>query len=174
MTSIRTFSRLAQGEKRLFQALTDRTVRLVKNEGLVLVEKILPQSVKDMQEMSQESNAIENRDFDTTGFVILGAGVFPNVVCHRLACYEDVVLNVPSLSGDFLERAVDVTALHRLVLHLITRYHLVIAEDRNSNVPDRTGLFVGGIVRGEIEHAFAEPRFRGFVRGSDYQYQQTA
>src|SRR5208282_2330603 len=113
------------------------------------------------------SDAIENRDFDTARFVILGAGVLPNVICHRLACNEDVVLNVSSLSSDFLEGAVDVSALHRLVLHLITRYHLVIAEDRNLNVPDRTGLFVGGIMRGEIEHAFTEPRFRGFVGGGN-------
>jgi hypothetical protein len=83
-------------------------------------------------------------------------------------------LNVSSLSGDFLEGAVDVGTLHRLVLHLVTRYNLIIAEDRNLNVPDRTGLFVGGIVRGEIDHAFAEPRFRGFVGGGNNQYQQTA
>src|SRR5208337_1863924 len=69
MNSIRTFNRLAQGEKRLFQALADRTVRLEKNEGLVLVEKFLPQSVKEMQKMPQESDAIENRDFDTARFV---------------------------------------------------------------------------------------------------------
>ena len=66
-----------------------------------------------MQEVAQESNAIEYRDFDTARFVILGAGVFPNVICHRLSRNEDVILNVPSLRGDFLERAVNVAALSR-------------------------------------------------------------
>jgi hypothetical protein len=83
-------------------------------------------------------------------------------------------LNVSPLSDDFLERAVNVTALYGLILHLITRHYRVIAEDSNLNVADRTGLFVGGIVRGEIEHALAKPRFCGFVGGGNNQHQQTA
>jgi hypothetical protein len=44
--SIRTFCRLTQGEKRLFQALANGTVWLMKDERLVLVEEILPQPVE--------------------------------------------------------------------------------------------------------------------------------
>ena len=43
---IRTFRCLAQSEKCLFQALADRAVRLVKNEGLVLVEKFFAKAMK--------------------------------------------------------------------------------------------------------------------------------
>ena len=165
---------MAQGEKRFFQALADCAVWLVKDEGLVLVEKVFPQPMKEMQEMPQESDAIENRDFDAARFVILETGIFPNVICYKLSRDEDVVLNVPSLRGDFLERTVNVAALHGLVLHLTTRHHFVTAGNSDLNVPDCAGLLIGGIVRGEIEHAFAEPRFRGFVGGGNNQYQQTA
>jgi len=54
---IRAFRRLTQGEKRLFQALADCAVRLVKNERLVLIQEILPQPVKEMQEMAQECDS---------------------------------------------------------------------------------------------------------------------
>ena len=126
--SVRAFCRLAQGEKCFFQALAYRAVRLVKDEGLVLVEKVFPQPVKEVQEMPQESDAIENRDFDATRFVILGTGIFPNVICHKLSRDEDVVLNVFPLCGDFLERTVNVVALHGLVLHLATRHHFMTWE----------------------------------------------
>src|SRR5229473_4340066 len=73
---IRTHCRLAQSEKCLFQSLTNRAVRLAKNNHLVLVEKVFAKAVKEMQEVAQESNAIENRNFDTSRFVIFGAGIF--------------------------------------------------------------------------------------------------
>ena len=109
---IRTFCRLTQCEKRFFQALADRAVRLVKNQGLILVEKILSQPVEEMQEMPQESDAIENRDFDAARFVILGTGIFPNVVSHGFSRDEDIILNVPPMRGNFLERTVNVAVLH--------------------------------------------------------------
>lgn len=69
--SLGAFRRLTQGEKRLFQALADSAIRLVKNESLVLAEEIFPQPVEEMQEMAQKSDAIENCDFDATRLVIL-------------------------------------------------------------------------------------------------------
>jgi len=80
--SIRTLRRLTQREEGFFQSLTDRAVRFTKNEDLVLVEKIFAKAVKQMQKMPQEPNAVENCDFDTTRFVILGAGVFANLIGH--------------------------------------------------------------------------------------------
>ena len=144
--SIRTFCRLPQCEKSFFQALTDCAVRLAKNEHLVLIEKIFAKPMKQMQEVSQESNAIENRDFDAACFIILGAAIFTNVVGHRLGRNEDVILNGFSLGGDFLERAINVAALNSLVLHLIARHHFVIAEQRDLNIAHCAGLFVRSVV----------------------------
>ena len=67
--------------------------------------------MKEMQEMPDESDAIEDRDFHVASFVILRASVFPNLVSPGLGRDEDVVLNVLPLRGDFLKRAVDVATL---------------------------------------------------------------
>jgi|GEM_PF-5210298 len=64
-----------QSEKRFLQTLADCAVRLVKNEHLALVEKIFVKTMKQMQEVAEESDAIQNRDFDTASFVILGAAM---------------------------------------------------------------------------------------------------
>ena len=102
---------------------------------MILVEEIFPQTMKEMQEMAQESDAIQNCDFDTARFVILGAGLITNVVGHGFGCDEDVILNVFPLAGDFLKRAVNITTLHRFAFHFIARHHFVLAEQRDLNVP---------------------------------------
>ncbi len=126
-----------------------------------------------MQEMAQESDAIENRDFNAARFVIFRTGIFANFVGHRFGGNKDVVLNMLSLRGDFLKRAVNVAALHGFILHFIARHDFVIAKHRDLNVANRAGLFIGGIVSGKIEHALAKSRFRGFVSGGDNQDRQT-
>ena len=125
--------------------------------------------MKEMQEMSQESDAIKNGDFNAASFIILGAGIFANVVGYGFSGDKDIVLNVSSLSGDFLKCAVNVTTLHRFVLHLITGYDFVITLHRDLNVAYRAGLFVSGIVPGEMENVFAKPRFCGLISGGDNQ-----
>ena len=105
------------------------------------------------------------------GFAVLRAIREYCEAAHRPP-FEEVVLNVFSLCGDFLKRAVNVTALHGLVLHLITRDYFIVAQHRDLNVAHSAGLFVGGIVTGEFEHTFTESRCCSFVSGGNNQDQQ--
>jgi len=50
--SIRAFSGVAQGKKRLLQSLTDCAIRPFQNENLVLVKEISAQTVEQMQEVA--------------------------------------------------------------------------------------------------------------------------
>jgi hypothetical protein len=51
--------------------------------------------MEEMERMPQESNAIENCGFDAARLVILGAGVFTDLVSDSLG--RDVILNVPGI-----------------------------------------------------------------------------
>gem|GEM_PF-7133667 len=125
-----------------------------------------------MQAMTQESDAIKNRDFDTACFIVFRAAIFTNVVGYCFGRNENIVLNVLPLCGNFLKSAINVAALHRFILHFIACHNFIIAKHSNLNVTDRTGLLVGSIVGSEIKHTLTKPRFRRFVSGGNNQNQQ--
>lgn len=61
-------------------------------------------SDETVQEVAQESDAIQNRNLNATGFVILRASLVANLVSNGFRCDENIVLNVPPFRSDFLER----------------------------------------------------------------------
>src|ERR1700722_15799185 len=123
--------------------------------------------MKQMEEVSQELDAVEDLKFNTTGFVILRAGTIANVVRHSFSGDKDVVLNVLTLRGNFLACSVNVTLLDSLVLHFVARHYLVFAQQSDLNIADRAGLFISGIMRGKIQDALAKFCFRGFISGGN-------
>ena len=97
--------------------------------------------MKEMQEMPQETDAIENRDFHTACFVILGWGTkeWPRLLWARFSeassSGEQFSMCVPTVAFDFVRVVICPKHLNAFVLRGMVR-----ARKRNRLVPLRFGI----------------------------------
>ena len=84
----RALGGLAQGEECFRQSLADRARRFFENQLLIVVEEILPQAMKQIREVTEETGAIQNRELDAPCFVVPCGRVFPPFLMNHVGCYE--------------------------------------------------------------------------------------
>lgn len=113
--------------------------------------------MKQVQEMSQESNAIQNDEFSPTSFTIEGCGIFCNLQIDSAGRDEDVVVDSQLRACDLAYRQIDVLLHHFLGLHLIARHNVIVTDQGNLQVPKSTRLQVSRIVRLQWPRSFPKP-----------------
>lgn len=102
--------------------------------------------MKQVQEVSEESDAIEDDYFDAAGSLIYGSGKGSHFIINDVRRNKNVVINPVATLCNFLKRAVNVSDSHPLILHLVTGRDFVITDERDLHVAQCARLPISGIM----------------------------
>ena len=103
--------------------------------------------MKQMKEVSQETQAVEDHNLCAASFLIKRRGVLADFRVDLVSRHEDVVVNATRSMSDFGDGGINVIDRHSLLLHLVGGDDIVISEQANLDITERTGLKISGIVR---------------------------